>query len=145
MHLDEADRYGGHITSFNLEQYLTYVDQKLSTDTSSTFPEQQQQHHEDHCEHFRVLKPFDKSAYSSLKEFKKFSRNFNIDLVPKLLFSKSTSVDLLLDSGTAHYLEFQSVPHNYFHSSANANSFVQIPFSKSEIFTNSSLSLKEKR
>ena len=135
LHLDEADRYGGHITSFNLEQYLAYVDSKLS-DTSK---------HEDHCESFKVLKPFDKSAYADLKAFKSFSRNFNIDLVPKLLFSKSTSVDLLLDSGTAHYLEFQSVPHNYFFSSQNNNAFVQIPFSKSEIFTNSSLSLKEKR
>lgn len=37
------------------------------------------------------------------------SRNFNIDLCPKILYSKSLSVDELIKSGVSHYLEFQSV------------------------------------
>jgi RAB protein geranylgeranyltransferase component A len=63
-------------------------------------------------------------------------------MAPKLLFSKSTSVDLLVKSGASNYLEFQNVPKNFFNSGGN---FVEIPFSKSEIFTASSLSFKEKR
>jgi len=51
-------------------------------------------------------------------------------------------VDLLIKSGASNYLEFQNVPENYFFSQGK---FVEIPFSKSEIFVSNSLSLKEKR
>ena len=42
------------------------------------------------------------------------------------------------------YLEFQNVSDNFFYSS-EYKTFVRIPFSKSEIFKNGNLSLKEKR
>lgn len=96
MHLDESDRYGGHLTSFNLEHFFAYVDSKI--DQTST--------REDHCSNFMVVKPYDLSLVESEKDFKKFSRPCNIDLAPKLIFSKSTSVDMLIKSGTSHYLEF---------------------------------------
>ena len=65
---------------------------------------------------FHVLKQFDKNfgedesthlSYKTLKdEFLRTSRACNIDLAPKILFSKSKSVDLLIKSGCATYLEF---------------------------------------
>lgn len=131
-HLDQSDRYGGHLTSFNLEHFFKYVDNKIAKTCSR----------EDHCSDFAVLKPFDLSSHASETDFKKFSRPCNIDLAPKLIFSKSTSVDMLIKSGTSHYLEFQNVPRNFFYSK---DKFVEIPFSKSEIFVSQSLSLKEKR
>ena len=48
-------------------------------------------------------------------DFKRFSRNFNIDLAPKILFSKSISVDNLIKCGVANYLEFNNVNENYFY------------------------------
>ena len=131
-HLDESDRYGGHLTSFNLEHYLNYIDTKVANDSPK----------EDNMDAFKVLKQFKRSYFKNEQEFKLVSRPCNIDLCPKLLFSKSTSVDMLLKSGTSHYLEFQNVPKNFFYSSTG---MVEIPFSKSEIFMHKSLSLKEKR
>ena len=63
-----------------------------------------------------MLKQFDKafgedeSSHLSRKtledEFMRCSRACNIDLAPKVLFSASKSVDLLIRAGTANYLEF---------------------------------------
>jgi|LakMenEpi03Aug12_release.lakeMendotaPanAssembly.Ray.scaffolds.fasta_scaffold1988296_1 RAB protein geranylgeranyltransferase component A len=83
-------------------------------------------------------------------DFKKYSRGFNIDLAPKILFSKSLSVENLIKSGVANYLEFNNVNSNYFYKGENSekldpSDLVKIPFSKSEIFTNTVLTLKEKR
>ena len=65
-------------------------------------------------------------------------------MAPKILFSKSKSVDELIRSGVANYLEFQNVSDNFFYS-VKDKVFVRIPFSKSEIFQNENLSFKEKR
>jgi len=40
------------------------------------------------------------------QHFKRFSRQFNIDLAPKIVFSKSRSVDDMIKSGVSNYLEF---------------------------------------
>lgn len=53
-----------------------------------------------------MLKSYKMSRHKNEQDFKRFSRNFNIDMAPKLLFSKSTSVDLLVKSGASNYLEF---------------------------------------
>lgn len=130
--MDENDRYGGHISSFNLEHFLSYVDGKVHGRSVK----------QDNMTRFRVLKPLNNACFKNENDFKKMSRPCNIDLCPKVIFSKSLSVDMLIRSGTSHYLEFQNVPRNFFFSH---DKFVQIPFSKSEIFTTSALSLKEKR
>lgn len=69
------------------------------------------------------------------QQFKRFSRQFNIDLAPKIVFSKSRSVDDMIKSGVGNYLEFQNISDNFFFSK-DAQKFVRIPFSKSEIFLN---------
>ena len=98
--------------------------------------------------------PMDKNKHPEImkveKDFKRFSRNFNIDLAPKILFSKSTSVDNLIKCGVANYLEFNNVNENYFYTGRHSESLkmedlVKIPFSKSEIFMNQVLSFKENR
>lgn len=67
---------------------------------------------------FEVLEPLDKNKHPELMknemDFKRYSRNFNIDLAPKILFSKSVSVENLIKSGVANYLEFNNVNENYF-------------------------------
>ena len=77
-------------------------------------------------------------------------------MAPKLLFSKSVSVENLIESGVSNYLEFNNVTDNYFYNpqpdkdidtlkASLVNDMVKIPFSKSEIFINTVLSFKEKR
>ena len=131
VYLDKNDRYGGYLSCFNLEHFFRFVDANI--DGSAL-----QEGYRD----FQVLKSYNLSVHKTEQDFKRLSRQFNIDLAPKLLFSKSTSVDLLVKSGASNYLEFQNVPKNFFSSEGT---FVEIPFSKSEIFTSSSLSFKEKR
>ena len=46
------------------------------------------------------------SRKTLVDEFSRTSRNCNIDLAPKILFSQSKSVDQLIKAGTAAYLEF---------------------------------------
>jgi len=65
-------------------------------------------------------------------------------MAPKILFSKSVSVNELIRAGVSNYLEFQNVSDNFFFSEKEKK-FVKIPFSKSEIFLNTTLSYKEKR
>ena len=62
------------------------------------------------------------------------------------------SVEHLIGSQVASYLEFNNVSQNYFYAPPDqdenidlSKSMVKIPFSKSEIFTNPFLSFKEKR
>jgi len=66
---------------------------------------------------FNYLVPLEidkhKDLFPDELAFKKYSRKFNIDLAPKILFSKSQSVDCLIDSGAANYLEFNSVSDNF--------------------------------
>lgn len=94
---------------------------------------------------FEVLMPLDKNKHPDIMkkdlDFKRYSRNFNIDLAPKILFSKSISVDSLIRCGVAHYLEFNNVNENYFYMGSEQGplkpeDMVKIPFSKSEIFMN---------
>ena len=80
--------------------------------------------------------------YKDDQDFKRFSRQFNIDLAPKILFSKSIRVDHLINCGASNYLEFNNVNENYFFTD---ESMVKIPFSKSEIFVNKVLTFQEKR
>ena len=48
----------------------------------------------------------------------------------------------LIRSGVANYLEFQNVGENFFFADGK---FQKIPFSKSEVFSSSLLTFKEKR
>ncbi|SCU84191.1 LANO_0C00694g1_1 [Lachancea nothofagi CBS 11611] len=70
------------------------------------------------------------------------SREFGIDLSPKILFAKSDLLSILLKSRVHQYLEFQSLSN--FHTYEN-DSFERLTNTKQEIFTNPSLPLMTKR
>lgn len=75
-------------------------------------------------------------------DYKIVSRDYGIDLSPKVLFAKSNLLNLLIKSRVYHYLEFQSLSD--FHTFEN-NSFGKLVSSKEDIFTNESLNLLTKR
>ena len=89
------------------------VDAKIKREKDTTDEAQSQ----DGYYSFRVLKQFDKafgedvetttlSRQTLLNEYGRTYRQYNIDLTPKIIFSKSKSVDLMIRSGVANYLEF---------------------------------------
>jgi Rab proteins geranylgeranyltransferase component A len=81
--------------------------------------------------------------------FLRYSRRFNIDIAPKIMFCKSLSVDSLIRCQASSYLQFNNIEQNFFYNpTGNENledEMIKIPFSKSEIFVNKILTLKEKR
>ena len=64
----------------------------------------------------RLNKPRHHEVFSDADDFKRYSRQFNIDLAPKILFSKSVSVENLIRSQVSSYLEFNNVSENFFYS-----------------------------
>lgn len=75
-------------------------------------------------------------------DFKIVSRDYGVDLSPKVLFTKSNLLNLLIKSRVYHYLEFQSLSD--FHTFED-NSFGKLVSSKEDIFTDESLNLLAKR
>ena len=150
------------MSNFNLQHYFNYSKSNLNILTKNVYvfavdeklSDSRSEQCKDGYHSFHILKQFDKAfgenetthlSHKTLKdEFMRTSRACNIDLAPKILFSQSKSVDQLIRAGCATYLEFQNVSDNFFFSQEN-QTFVRIPFSKAEIFQNSSLSFKEKR
>ncbi|CCH44646.1 Rab proteins geranylgeranyltransferase component A [Wickerhamomyces ciferrii] len=70
------------------------------------------------------------------------SKDFGLDLTPKILFAKSDLLSLLIKSRVYKYLEF--LPLSSFHFFENDN-FEKMSNTKQDIFTNQSLSLLTKR
>lgn len=69
-------------------------------------------------------------------------RNYNFDLNPKFIYSKSKSTEELSSSNASNYLEFSSVKNIIFYYQGK---LMNVPFSKSEIFTSTDLELLEKQ
>lgn len=104
------------------------------------------------------------ASFATLDQLLAKSRRFSVDLLPRLLFSKSPVIDTLVRSGVNRYLEFKAVDACYmwandsltrvsFDRFANclnkiivdASSIIQVPSSKSDMFRDESLSLLQKR
>ncbi|XP_068220721.1 rab proteins geranylgeranyltransferase component A 2 [Palaemon carinicauda] len=77
----------------------------------------------------------------------KLSRKFNLDLAPKLLFSRGALVELLISSNVARYAEFKCITRvlTWLSSDEDKGELVVVPCSRSDVFTTESLSLIEKR
>ncbi|XP_027206545.2 rab proteins geranylgeranyltransferase component A 1 [Penaeus vannamei] len=77
----------------------------------------------------------------------KLTRKFNLDLTPKLLYSRGALVELLISSNVARYAEFKCITRilTWHGSSSDEESLVMVPCSRSDVFTASSISLVEKR
>merc|ERR1719331_2247774 len=75
-------------------------------------------------------------------KMKKNANAWQIELVPRLLFSRSSLVDVLVESGVARYLEFQGLKSARVLST---DGLLSVPMTKSEIFQDPVLTLPEKR
>lgn len=80
--------------------------------------------------------------YINDNDFNIVSKDYGIDLSPKILFPRSSLLDLLIKSRVYHYLEFQSLSN--FHTFEN-NNLGKLNANKEDIFTSNEIDLNSKR
>ncbi|CAN7998512.1 unnamed protein product [Ixodes hexagonus] len=78
----------------------------------------------------------------SLAKMTNLSRKFNLDLAPKLLFSRGPLVELLISSNIARYAEFKAVTRILTHQDG---SLQQVPCSRADVFSCKHVTVIEKR
>lgn len=124
LHIDSNDYYGDSSATLTVDQFKNWV----SRVNSNSIP-----------------------SYSNAKLYvstnigpssKYSSRDFGIDLSPKILFAKSDLLSILVKSRVHQYLEFQ--PLSTFHTYEN-DSFEKLTNTKQDIFTDQKLPLMTKR
>lgn len=78
----------------------------------------------------------------TISRFKQLNRKFNLELSPKLLFSRGPMVELLISSNTARYVQFRCVDCI---ASPLHGQLVGVPCTRSDVFTSTAVSVVEKR
>ncbi|GIX75544.1 rab proteins geranylgeranyltransferase component A 2 [Caerostris extrusa] len=69
-------------------------------------------------------------------------RKFNIDLAPKIMFSRGSLVELLITSNIARYAEFQCITRILVYTNGHIE---QVPCSRADVFSTENVNLVEKR
>ncbi|XP_041359846.1 rab proteins geranylgeranyltransferase component A-like [Gigantopelta aegis] len=78
----------------------------------------------------------------SASDIKKEWRKFNLDLAPKILYSTSKTVDLLISSDVAKYCEFRTVSRVLTFLNGQLD---KVPCSRADVFSSKKVSVLEKR
>lgn len=123
LHIDSNSYYGDSSATLTIEQLKQWV-QDVNNGSLSCYENAK----------LHISSLVGMGAYKS--------REFGLDLSPKILFAKSDLLSILLKSRVHQYLEFQSLSN--FHTYEN-DSFERLTNTKQEIFTNPSLPLMTKR
>lgn len=126
LHLDNKSYYGDSLSTLTIEQLKKWV---------SEVNQGKLQHFQD----AQIYIPGGKST----NQFN--SRDYGIDLSPKIMFCKSDLLALLIKSRVYKYLEFQSLSNFHIFENDDFNKRMTNSTSKQDIFTDSSLSLMTKR
>lgn len=78
-------------------------------------------------------------AYDDLKPY---WRRFNIDISPKLLFSRGPLVEALISANISHYAEFKAVTRILTYMNGRVE---EVPCSRADVFSSNAISVVEKR
>ncbi|RIA85677.1 GDP dissociation inhibitor [Glomus cerebriforme] len=73
----------------------------------------------------------------------KESRQYNLDIAPKIMPCRGELIELLINSGVGRYLEFKALDRTYIYS--DQDNFYKVPCSKEDVFTSQTVSLIDKR
>lgn len=139
LHIDPNDFYGSYWSSFNLKSLISFIKScKNSSELSSGECLKVFNKLENISESWRDYEGEDEQKNEILKE----CRRFNIDLTPKLLFSRGALVELLISSNISRYAEFRAVDHVL----TMINDVIKVvPSSRSDVFNSKELNVIEKR
>lgn len=95
----------------------------------------------------RKMYGFGHQFFDGISGFEDFTsqhgfRNFNIDFLPRLIFSSSKATDYMVQAQIDNYISFRVIKSIY---TLDAGSLSSIPTHKGEIFKSTGLSLLEKK
>ena len=82
------------------------------------------------------------SVNMSYDDLKPYWRRFNIDIAPKVLFSRGPLVEALISANISHYAEFKSVTRILTYMDGKVE---EVPCSRADVFSSSVISMVEKR
>ncbi|CAH3991439.1 rab proteins geranylgeranyltransferase component A 1 [Pieris brassicae] len=147
LHLDSSDHYGGLWASYNFDGLQKFI-KEVSED-----PKRQEQVY-NLSEKWYIEKDVSEEAEEnktdadpakkiwSQTKFAAEYRKFNIDMTPKLLFSRGPLVELLISSNIARYAEFRCVTRVL---TWLDDRLMPVPCSRADVFATDSVSILEKR
>ncbi|KAJ7383783.1 hypothetical protein OS493_026317 [Desmophyllum pertusum] len=82
------------------------------------------------------------NANMTYEDLKPYWRQFNIDISPKLLFSRGPLVEALISANISHYAEFKTVSRILTYMDGRVE---EVPCSRADVFSSSTISVVEKR
>ncbi len=136
LHVDENEYYGGFWSSFNLESLLSY----LKSCGSEKPPQYALQNIEQ--EWFEFTEEIPELDGWNKEKILKENRRYNIDLIPKIVYSNGKLVQLLISSNICRYTEFRAVDKIV---TLQDGKFIVVPCSRADVFTSKNVNVVEKR
>ena len=130
LQIDISKTYGGDCKNYNLRDMEKFIDEIKKNDIKDSS--------------LRNISLIDREVNKESEPLieKEHYREYNFDLNPKMIYAKSKSCSELIDSKASNYIEFNSVKTIFFMYNEK---FLNVPFSKSEIFISNDLDLMEKQ
>ncbi|CAL8462001.1 g1532 [Coccomyxa elongata] len=154
LHLDPAGYYGSQWTSFQLDQFLDWS-KSHGCDTSEAsdngIGSQQTSTLKNTAEEESFLEvPIsnDPGTYTNVEVQRAEgaelgpSKEYNIDVAPRVVHCAGSLINALLDAGAQNYLEFKLLQQSYVWREGR---YVRVPASRADIFKDRSLSPVDKR
>ncbi|XP_049888160.1 rab proteins geranylgeranyltransferase component A 1 [Pectinophora gossypiella] len=149
LHLDSSDHYGGLWASYNFDGLQKFI-KEVNSDPKRQLqvynlaekwyiekdaPQEEPNEGED-------AKPDPSKKVWSQASFAAEYRKFNIDMTPKLLYSRGPLVELLISSNIARYAEFRCVTRVL---TWLEDRLMPVPCSRADVFSTEAVSIVEKR
>jgi len=145
LHLDPNPFYGSHFASLSFEDLISHLNSPPKSITTTATTDNSDYTTVNLIQH-PIFSDAEFNSCNSIEEsqfLSENSRKFNIDLAgPRALFSAGKTIDLLLKSGAAQYLEFKGIDASLVYDTNGG--LVNVPDSRGAIFRDKNLSLKEK-
>ncbi|KAI3933891.1 hypothetical protein MKX01_028217 [Papaver californicum] len=153
LHVDSNSFYGSHFSSLSLDDFTSFLHAQ-KTQPETTLPHSSvvnRSSNVDGDKDYLIIDLKPKSLYSDIEisslpeeeSVKSCSRKFNLDLSgPRVMFCADSVVNLLLNSGANHHVEFKSIDGSLIYGANGELS--SVPDSRSAIFKDRSLGLTEK-
>eukprot|EP00026_Physarum_polycephalum_P000429 Phypoly_transcript_00430.p2 GENE.Phypoly_transcript_00430~~Phypoly_transcript_00430.p2 ORF type:complete len:647 (-),score=156.84 Phypoly_transcript_00430:69-2009(-) len=104
--------------------------------------EQKEERKEEEKKERKEEKDTPRSKFDTREKVMSYSRQFTIDIIPRLLFSRGEMVNLLISSAVGRYLEFKCLEKTFLLTS---NSVQPVPCSKGDIFKSKYITNSERR
>ncbi|KAJ2950384.1 hypothetical protein O0L34_g8627 [Tuta absoluta] len=145
LHLDSSDHYGGLWASYNFDGLQKFI-KEVNSDPGKQiqvynlvekwYIEKDAQEEKKEGEDDPTKRVWSQAHFTS--EYRKF----NIDMTPKLLYSRGPLVELLISSNIARYAEFRCVTRVLTWMDGK---LMPVPCSRADVFATEAVSIVEKR